>query len=149
MQMTAGASVECLVVQRRAQQLGIPDAPCVGPHIDGCDWTSSGVEPEKSMPKCRDADRTSFLGGPIRVDGVEARADPLEQSRRVVLNPAVRCQGWRALHLVRTPNDRPARAVVERGADRRGPDVERDDHGVKIAPMPESWEVLTLRGLAA
>src|SRR6266481_5256853 len=82
MQMTAGAPVECLVVQRRAEQLGVLDAAGVGPHVDGCDWTTSGVEPEKSMPKCRDADRTSFLGGPIRVDGVEARDDPFEQSRR-------------------------------------------------------------------
>ena len=128
MQMTAGAPVECLVVQRRAEQLGVPDAPGVGPHVDGCDWTTSGVEPEKSMPKCRDADRPSFLGGPIRVDGVEARDDRLQQSRRVVLDSTVRCQGRRVLYLVRAPEDRSPRTVVERSADGRGPDVERDDH---------------------
>src|SRR2546422_10544240 len=128
MQMTAGAPVECLVVQRRAEQLGVLDAAGVGPHVDGCDWTTADVEPEKSMPKCRDADRTSFLGGPIRVDGVEARDDPLQQSRRVVLDPAVRCQGRRVLYLVRAPEDRSPRTVVERGADGRGPYVEGDNH---------------------
>ena len=101
------------------------------------------------MPECRDTNRDRLFGGTIRVDRVETRDDAVEQPSRVVLDTPVGCDGRRVLYLVRAPDDRPARGVVERGPDRRGPDVQRDDHCVKIAPMAESWEVLTLRGLAA
>ena len=98
--MAAGASVQCLVVQRRAEQLGVSDAPGVCPHINGCDRAPAAVEPQESMPECRDADRPRFLRGSIRVDGVQACGDSLHQPCRVVLDAAIRCQGWRVLHLV-------------------------------------------------
>ena len=80
------------------------------------------------MPECRDADRACFLWRPVRVNGVEADGDRVQQPGRVVLDAAVPSQPRRALHLVRATGDRAAAPVVERGAYRRGPDVERDDH---------------------
>src|SRR5262249_57842073 len=110
---------------------------------------SAGVEAQESMPECRHADRPGLLGGPIGVNRVEARDDAVEQACRIVLDARIGRDGRSVGHLVRAPRDRPAGPVVEPGADRRRADVERNDHCAKIAPMAESWEVLTLRGLAA
>ena len=62
------------------------------------------------------------------MDGIEARGDRVQQARRVVLDAALRRQSGRVRHLVRAPGDRATSTVVERRPDRRGPDVERDDH---------------------
>ena len=100
------------------------------------------------MPERGDAD-AAHVGGRPRSDAVEAGDDRVEQTRRVVLDAAVGRERGGIGNLVEAPRDGPAGAVVERGARGRGPDVERDDHWGKIAPMAESWEVLTLRGLAS
>ena len=126
--MAASPSVDGLVVQSRAKHLGLRGAARVGPHIDGCDRMAAGIEAEEAMPECRDTDRASILGWPVRVNGVQARDDRLQQLARVVLDPAVSGQPGRVVHLVGASRDRPTMAVIERRTRGRGPDVERDDH---------------------
>src|SRR4030095_4208705 len=103
MKVTTGTRVKRVVVERRPEQLRLPRAPRVGPHVDRCDRMTGGIEAEESMPECRDTDSASFLGGPVRVDRVQARDDAFEQLRRVVLDTTVRCDGRRVLDLVRAP----------------------------------------------
>jgi len=88
----------------------------------------AGVEPKKAMPECRETDRSSLLGRPIRVDGIQALDDGLQQPLGVELDSTVPGEGRRVLHLMRATGDAPTVAVVERRARGRGPDVERDDH---------------------
>src|SRR5438445_799671 len=147
-QVAAGAGVDGSVVERGAQELGLRDAARVRPHVDRRRGTAAAVEAEEPVPEGRDADRPD--GGLVaREHAVETRGDGLEQPGGVVLDAAVPRDGGLVRDLAEPPRDGPARGVVEARAGGGGPDVERDDHCGKIAPMVENWEVLTLRGLAS
>lgn len=76
----------------------------------------AGVEPEETMPECRNADRAGVLGRSVRMDGVQTRGDCLQETVRVVLDSTIPGQPGRVLDLVGAPGDRPTMAVVERRA---------------------------------
>src|SRR5437660_3362981 len=114
MQTAARTRVNRVIVERRAQHLRLPGASRVGPHEYGSDWMPAGVEPEETMPECRNADRAGVLGRPVRMDGVQTRGDGLQEPVRVVLDSAIPSQPGRVLDLVGAPGDRPTMAVIER-----------------------------------
>src|SRR5437867_4152757 len=147
-QVAAGASVDGRIVERAAQELGLRHAAGVRPHVDRRRGMAAAVEAEEPVPEGRDTDRPDGSLVP-RKRAVEARRDGLEQPGRVVLDAAVPRDGGLVRDLTEPPWDGPARGVVEARTGGRGPDVEGDDHCGKIAPMAETWEVLTLRGLAS
>ena len=131
--MAARARVERVLVERLAQALHLRVAPRVGPRVRGRRGPPRGVEAEEPVPERGDAD-AAHVGGRPRSDAVEAGDDRVEQTRRVVLDAAVGRDVRLVRHLMKASWQRLAASIEERGARRRGADVDRDDDGVHERP---------------